>query len=305
VAHGVELASRSLEGRLMFTLRCTKKLLARLRVRPVLRPPPSTTKLGDWYADTLNLGHERLVLCVSELTLLPVVVPAIGAEIDLNAKLARGLRETLESLGAPTAAIDTEVNQLLEVTVAKTASRVVLGTMNDFQFMVRHIRNQLPTASLLDLGLELADRPCSPIDGSPKDAALAALGGEPRRSKAKLRIAPPPPPRATKPRAITDAEYEEMVETATVDAYGEAEQVTGWHCVIDEHLKLPFETAVLGVAVRVEKIDLLDDDTIVAVCRRGHHRQTVPILDLPLPKPTPEGAEWLEAYRRWRQPARP
>ncbi len=33
------------------------------------------------------------VLCVSERTLLPVVVPAIGAATDLNAKLARGLRE--------------------------------------------------------------------------------------------------------------------------------------------------------------------------------------------------------------------
>ena len=45
----------------MFTLRCTKKLLTRLRVKPEPRPPASTPKLGDWYADTLNLGRERLV----------------------------------------------------------------------------------------------------------------------------------------------------------------------------------------------------------------------------------------------------
>jgi hypothetical protein len=64
VAHGVELAARSLEVELMFTLRCTKKLLDRMRVKPDPLPPPSTTKLGDWYADTLNLGRERLVLCV-------------------------------------------------------------------------------------------------------------------------------------------------------------------------------------------------------------------------------------------------
>ena len=85
----------------MFTLRCTKKLLTRLKVKPDLQPPPSTTKLGDWYADTLNLGRERLVLCVSELTLLPVVVPAIGAGVDLNAKLARGLRERWRRSGPP------------------------------------------------------------------------------------------------------------------------------------------------------------------------------------------------------------
>ena len=285
----------------MFTLRCTKKLLTRLGVKPDPRPPPSTTKLGDWYSDVLNMGRERLVLCVSELTLLPVIVPAVGAGIDLNAKLARGLRETLQALGAPKAAIDAEVNQLLDVIIAKTASRVVLGSMNEFQFMVRHIRNSQPTASLLELGLELADTPCSPIDGWPTDATLAALGGKPGRPKAKLRIAPPAPPSAPRRRAITQAEYEEMVETATVDAYGESEQATGWQCVIDEHLQMPFETEMLGVTVRVEKIDLLDDDSIVAVCRRGQHRQTVPILDLPMPRVPPEGAEWVEAYRRWRR----
>ncbi len=285
----------------MQTLRCTKKLLTRLKVKPDPRPPPSTTKLGDWYADVLNMGRERLVLCVSELTLLPVVVPAIGAGVDLNAKLARGLRETLEALNAPKATIDAEVNQLLEVTIAKTASRVVLGSMNEFQFMVRHVRNQLPTASHLELGLELAGVLCGAIDyDRPRDAALAALGRKPNRSKAKLRVAPPPPS-APKRRPMTTAEYEEMVEAATVDAYGDAEQATGWHCVIDEHLQMPFETEMLGVTVRVEKIDLLDDDAIVAVCRRGQHRQTVPILDLPMPTPLPEGAEWIEAYRRWRR----
>jgi len=143
---------------------------------------------------------------------------------------------------------------------------------------------------------------CSPIDyDQPQDAPLAALRGKPGRSKAKLQLAPPPPPSAPKPPVITNAEYEEMVEAATVDTYGESEQATGWHCLLDEHLRMPFQTEMLGVTVRVEKIDLLDDDSIVAVCRRGQHRQTVPILDLPMPRVPPEGAEWIEAYRRWRR----
>ena len=242
----------------------------------------------------MNLGRERLVLCVSELTLLPVVVPALGA--GLHAKLVGGLRSTLEALGAPAATIEDELKQMLEVTFAKTASRVVLGSMNDFQFQARCIREQEPAASLLTLGLELARTPCGPIDyASPDEVALRAIGAAP--VKPKLRLATPPP----KARVITTAEYEEMAEAATVDAYGAAEQATGWHCVIDEHLRKPFETEVLGVPVLVEKIDLGDDDSIVAVCRRGKHRQTVPILDLPLPKPAPEGSEWIEAYRRWKR----
>ena len=107
----------------------------------------------------------------------PLSLPAARAGSDLSAKLARGLRHTLETLGAPAAGIEAELNELREVDIAKTASRVVLGSMNDFQLMARHLRHGLPMASLLDLGLNLAGTPCSPIDYlRPMDAALAALG---------------------------------------------------------------------------------------------------------------------------------
>ena len=53
-------------------------------------------------------------------------------------------------------------------------------------------------------------------------------------------------------------------------------------------------------AATVERVDLTGDDQLVAVCTRGRHRQALPILDLPLPTPPPDGAEWIEGYRRWR-----
>ena len=56
-----------------------------------------------------------------------------------------------------------------------------------------------------------------------------------------------------------------------------------------------------GRLSNAQVVDLLDDDSIVAVCRRGHHRQTVPVLNLPLPNQPPKGAEWIEAYRRWKR----
>ncbi len=90
-----------------------------------------------------------------------------------------------------------------------------------------------------------------------------------------------------------------MIEEATVDAYGESEQTTGWYTMLDEHLALPFETTMLGVVVNVARLDLRGDNNIVAICTRGRERQSVPILDLPLPRPRPVGAEWIEAYRYW------
>jgi hypothetical protein len=44
---------------------------------------------------------------------------------------------------------------------------------------------------------------------------------------------------------------------------------------------------------------MTDDEQIVAICRRGRTRQSIPILELPLPDPRPAGAEWIEAYRSW------
>lgn len=96
------------------------------------------------------------------------------------------------------------------------------------------------------------------------------------------------------------AKLAEMIEQATVDAYGESEQTTGWFTVIEENLAVPFETLILGVQVTVERVDLDRSEQIVAVWRRGRARQSLPILDLLLPTPPPDGAEWIEAYRCWR-----
>ncbi|MGH9391574.1 MAG: hypothetical protein ACRD1Z_18385, partial [Vicinamibacteria bacterium] len=66
-----------------------------------------------------------------------------------------------------------------------------------------------------------------------------------------------------------------------------------------DNLAVPFQTTMLGVEVTVEKVDFNDADEIVAICRRDRDRQSVPILDLPIPSPPPAGAEWIEAYRWW------
>jgi hypothetical protein len=90
-----------------------------------------------------------------------------------------------------------------------------------------------------------------------------------------------------------------MIEDATVDAYNDEEQITGLFTMLEEHLALPFDTEVLGVTVTVTKIDLTVNNEIVAICHRDGHKQAIPILDLPLRDPSPDGAAWIDAYRRW------
>jgi len=95
------------------------------------------------------------------------------------------------------------------------------------------------------------------------------------------------------------AELDALIEEATVDTYDEIEAVNGFLAAIDEHLTVPFTTTVLGVEVTVVEIDLTNDSRVVARCVREKFRQDIGLAELPLPEPPPDGAHWVEAYRRW------
>ncbi|MGA2166654.1 MAG: calcium-binding protein [Terracidiphilus sp.] len=105
----------------------------------------------------------------------------------------------------------------------------------------------------------------------------------------------------TKSPSLSRAILETLIEEAVVDACGEQEQTVGFFTMIEEHLALPFSVKIMGVEAIVEKVDMTRDGRIVAVCRRDGVRQRIEILDLPLPKPTPAGAEWIAAYSHWRK----
>jgi hypothetical protein len=101
--------------------------------------------------------------------------------------------------------------------------------------------------------------------------------------------------------SLSKAKLEALVEAAVVGAYGDEEQTVGFFTMIEEHLALPFSVRILGVEAVVEKVDLTRDCRIVAVCKRDGVKQRIEILDLPLPKPIPAGAEWIAAYSHWRR----
>ena len=102
---------------------------------------------------------------------------------------------------------------------------------------------------------------------------------------------------------LSKARLDELIEEAVVDANGESEQVSGFYTMLENDLRLPFETQILGVTASVESIDITEDQ-LVAVCRKGKARQRISLSELPLPSPPPDGAEWILAYRYWRTGAR-
>ncbi len=122
----------------MLTLRCTQKLVKRLRLPagPAVDPPASTTILGDWYANVIVASPSHLVLCVAERSRLCVVVPAIQLRTQFPERLRSAVRRLLHDIGIPPDTIDREIAQMEDTCFAPASgsesSRSLLGTLNDF-----------------------------------------------------------------------------------------------------------------------------------------------------------------------------
>lgn len=161
----------------MVTLRCTRKLLDYLEVGPVNDPPPSTGKLGDWYANLVPTHAGDLIIFVSERTLVTVAVPAWEAE-DLASLFRRRVRNLLMMLDVSQHAIERELGHYQEVRFAKTASRSVLGSMNDIAYNYQFIAerdSEEGTLSLSDAEYQLSRMPSIARDLFPADAARDLL----------------------------------------------------------------------------------------------------------------------------------
>ncbi|SPF49579.1 Putative cytoplasmic protein (fragment) [Candidatus Sulfopaludibacter sp. SbA4] len=55
---------------------------------------------------------------------------------------------------------------------------------------------------------------------------------------------------------MSKARLQKLVEEAIVDAYGESGQVTGFYTILENDLRLPLETQILGVTAIVERVDI-------------------------------------------------
>ncbi len=157
----------------MIVFRCTQRLAKRLRVGLADDALPSRGALGDWYANSLNVGPSRYVLCLSEPTLLPVVLPARKAEFP--ARFSDYLWQVLRGIGVPAEAIDRETALASANPVfAKTRNRSLLGALNDFAHCAGVHLQAGDTA--LETSLLLARMPSKVIDFDfPCDVAMRAL----------------------------------------------------------------------------------------------------------------------------------
>jgi len=168
----------------VFTLRCTRKLLRRLGAKPSSEVVEASTVLGDWYANLLHVRPQQLVLAMNERSLLCVLVPAapIGS---LGERLCAEVGGLLTDIGVPSGSVAAELAAMEPMAIGATASRAVLGCMNDAVFQLSHRR--APGVSLRDLGLQLADNIYSLTDYQKPRGRVLELFGVTARGAAPAR----------------------------------------------------------------------------------------------------------------------
>lgn len=161
----------------MLTFRCTQKLLSTLKVTAPADPPPSTTELGDWYGNTLFVGHLRLVIFISESTMLPVVI-TLRESRTLVPRFRSALAEVLQVLRLPTGIIEREVDAQGSAAFGRTANRRVVGVMNELAFHAKAALDFGSCGSPLELSLRLGGVLIGPVKYiHPADEAVRRLTG--------------------------------------------------------------------------------------------------------------------------------
>ncbi|MCL4368933.1 MAG: hypothetical protein M1337_07180, partial [Actinobacteria bacterium] len=160
----------------MFILRRTRKLLDRVE-QISLALVPSTTILGDWFAQPLSIGRRRFILLASERTRLPMLMPAREVR-RLGQTFPTALAEMLLRLEIDPETIGREIAAMQEYAVAATNNRSVLGSLNDYARLAHHLFARDPDADPLEVALWLSDVPAGPLGyKAPRDAARRLLGG--------------------------------------------------------------------------------------------------------------------------------
>lgn len=93
-----------------------------------------------------------------------------------------------------------------------------------------------------------------------------------------------------------------LIEEATIDCYGEEEQMTGLWTMIEENVICPFKARVVGEVVTVTGFSWPSGKCdFMAICKRKGQRYEIDLSSLEWSEPRPEGFEWIEAYVAWRR----
>jgi hypothetical protein len=145
----------------VFSIHATKKLLDRVKQPAMPAVSEPTTALGNWYATAL-FWKPQVALLVNERTLYPVLMPLAPAA-NLMERFPDSLRQTLQAGAVAAEFVESEIAAMGDGRYAKTASRSVIGIMNEFSYLAEADRAYRSINDLVALALTLSETPCGPL----------------------------------------------------------------------------------------------------------------------------------------------
>ncbi len=126
----------------VLTIRCTRKLLKRLGAEAIIDPPSPTNRLGNWYAKLVFVRRVPLIICISEPSLLPVIVEARDAS-SFSPRFRDAARSVLQGIGAGP---DTVVRNFWSVMIPWSRATPIFS-VPDFQWGLLTRGKQTQSAS--------------------------------------------------------------------------------------------------------------------------------------------------------------
>jgi hypothetical protein len=139
----------------MTAFRCTAKLLKAMKARPVADPAPASNKLGEWTATLVRVSRIQLVLAVSEPTRFAVAIDA-APYATIAERFSQALFKALLDLGITADMAATEAEAIKPIQLAKSNSRSVLGTLNQFAWQAECAIYSRDACSAVGLTRDLA-----------------------------------------------------------------------------------------------------------------------------------------------------
>jgi hypothetical protein len=121
----------------MRLIHCTQKLLKELGNPPLQISTPETHEgLGNWYCNLLRIHPRKCLLLTNEKTLYSFLIPRVLKQNLKNLKneFLINLNLNLRAEGFSIEVIDKVIKEYREIGFAKTASKNVLGAMNQLAF---------------------------------------------------------------------------------------------------------------------------------------------------------------------------
>jgi len=148
-------------------IRCTQKLLAELKIRPI--PEESENDpFWSWHANVFRIERRKCVLITNDTTLFAMFIPAL-LKPDFESfdfVIGEHLFKNLLYENIPQAQIEAVLSECRNIKYQKSNNRRVLGSMNDQRFQIEYriaAEGVLARTNIYELNHSLNEVPFSAI----------------------------------------------------------------------------------------------------------------------------------------------